>query len=273
MGKLIYASNMSLDGYTEDERGAFDWAPPDDDVFAFITGLMRSAGTYLYGRRMYETLAVWETDYTLAAQSDLMADYAGAWQAADKVVYSSTLAAPTTANTRLERHFDPSAVHDLKDASSKDLLVGGPNLRSAGARRRAGRRGDPLRLASRPRRAQPRTADRHARRSCANRGAPIRQWRHPPPLPAPVATRRSLHPPARDRRVGVIRAGVHDRPAHRSARSAATRPQPRPRRSEHTGTAHCASSPRRWHSVSSDLDLSNPYPCRSGAPCCHDMTS
>ncbi len=74
MAKLIYASNMSLDGCTEDERGAFDWAPPDDDVFAFITDLMRSAGTYLYGRRMYDTMAVWETDATLAAQSDLMSD-------------------------------------------------------------------------------------------------------------------------------------------------------------------------------------------------------
>jgi dihydrofolate reductase len=128
MAKLIYASNMSLDGCTEDERGAFDWAPPDDDVFAFITKLMRSAGTYLYGRRMYERLALWETDSTLAAQSDLTADYASAWQAADKVVYSSTLAAPPTANTRLKRDFDPSAVLDLKAAASRDLLVGGPNL-------------------------------------------------------------------------------------------------------------------------------------------------
>ena len=128
MAKLVYASNMSLDGCTEDERGAFDWAPPDDDVFVFITKLMRSAGTYLYGRRMYETLAVWETDPTLAVQSGLSADYASVWQAADKVVYSSTLAATTAANTRLERHFDPSAVRDLKAASSRDLLVGGPNL-------------------------------------------------------------------------------------------------------------------------------------------------
>jgi dihydrofolate reductase len=128
MAKLIYASNMSLDGCTEDERGAFDWAPPDDEVFAFITGLMRSAGTYLYGRRMYDTMAVWETDSTLAARSDLTADYASAWQAADKVVYSSTLAAPLTTNTRLERHFDPSAVFDLKATASRDLLVGGPNL-------------------------------------------------------------------------------------------------------------------------------------------------
>ncbi|MBJ6623267.1 MULTISPECIES: dihydrofolate reductase family protein [Streptomyces] len=128
MAQLIYASNMSLDGCTEDERGAFDWAPPNDEVFAFITGLMRSAGTYLYGRRMYETLAVWETDPSLAARSDLMADYAGAWQAADKVVYSSTLAEPSTARTRLERRFDPRAVHDLKATAGGDLLVGGPNL-------------------------------------------------------------------------------------------------------------------------------------------------
>jgi dihydrofolate reductase len=128
MARLIFASNMSLDGCTEDERGAVDWAPPDDDVFASITELMRSAGTYLYGRRMYETMAVWETDSTLAAQSDLTAHFAKAWQAADKVVYSSSLAAPSTANTRLERHFDPSAVLDLKAAASRDLLVGGPNL-------------------------------------------------------------------------------------------------------------------------------------------------
>lgn len=128
MARLIYPSNLSLDGYTEDERGAFDWAPPDTDVFAFITGLMGSAGTYLYGRRMYETLAVWETDPALAARSDLMAHYATTWRAADKIVYSSTLAGPLTANTRLERRFDPDAVRHLKAAATRDLLVGGPTL-------------------------------------------------------------------------------------------------------------------------------------------------
>lgn len=128
MAKLLYASNMSLDGWTEDERGAFDWAPPDDDVFVFITELMGSAGTYLYGRRMYETLAVWETEPALAAQSARTAAYASAWQAADKVVYSSSLAAPTTSKTRLERRFDPAAVRDLKAAAGRDLLVGGPHL-------------------------------------------------------------------------------------------------------------------------------------------------
>ena len=97
-------------------------------MFVFITELMRSAGTYLYGRRMYDTMAVWETDAALAAQSDLMRDYANVWQAADKVVYSTTLAAVSTANTRLERHFEPGAVLDLKAAASRELLVGGPNL-------------------------------------------------------------------------------------------------------------------------------------------------
>lgn len=128
MAKLIYPSNMSLDGYTEDERGNFDWAAPDDEVFAFITDLMRSAGTYLYGRRMYDTMAVWETDAALAVQSDLMGNFASVWRAADKVVYSTTLTAVSTANTRLERHFDLDAVRELKAVASRDLIVGGPNL-------------------------------------------------------------------------------------------------------------------------------------------------
>ncbi len=128
MAKLIYASNMSLDGWTEDEHGAFDWAPPDDEVFVFITDLMRSAGIYLYGRRMYATMAVWETDVALAGRSDLMRDFANVWQSADKVVYSTTLAAVSTANTQLERHFHSDAVHNLKATTSRDLLVGGPNV-------------------------------------------------------------------------------------------------------------------------------------------------
>lgn len=128
MPSLIYASNMSVDGFTEDDQGALDWAPPDDDVFASITDLMASAGTYLYGRHMYETMAVWETEPALAEQSGLTARYAEVWQSAEKVVHSSTLDALSTANTRLERHFDPSAVQALKAAASRDLLVGGPNL-------------------------------------------------------------------------------------------------------------------------------------------------
>ena len=128
MAKLLYASNLSLDGWTEDRHGGFDWAPGDDEVFAFTTGIMRSAGTYLYGRRMYETMAVWETDPALAQRSALTAEFAAAWQAAGKVVYSTTLAATATAGTRLERRFDPGAVRDLKAAAVHDLLVGGPHL-------------------------------------------------------------------------------------------------------------------------------------------------
>ncbi len=136
MGKLIYGSNVSLDGWTETADGGFDWGAPDDEVFAFITGLMASAGTYLYGRRMYETLAVWETDPVLAGHSPLAAAYAETWQAADKIVWSTTLAEPLTARTRIERVFDPEAVRTLKESTDHDLLVGGPDL--AGQAIRAG---------------------------------------------------------------------------------------------------------------------------------------
>lgn len=128
MAKLIYASNMSLDGYTEDEHGAFDWAPPDIEVFASITHLMRSAGTYLYGRRMYDTMALWETDPALATQTDITRDFAAAWQAADKIVYSTTKDATSTVRTRLERRFEPATVRDLKAAATSDLIIGGPHL-------------------------------------------------------------------------------------------------------------------------------------------------
>ncbi|MEP7201875.1 MAG: dihydrofolate reductase family protein [Ilumatobacteraceae bacterium] len=90
--------------------------------------LLRSVGTFLYGRRLYETMAVWETNPAIAEQSDLTADFASAWRAADKVVYSTTLAAVPTATTRLERHFDPDAVHELKAQATDDLTIGGANL-------------------------------------------------------------------------------------------------------------------------------------------------
>ncbi|MET7835701.1 dihydrofolate reductase family protein [Micromonospora sediminicola] len=128
MAKLIYVNNVSLDGYMEDEAGVFAWFPPDDEVFAFTTDLLRSAGTFLYGRRLYEMMAVWETDATLAAQSDLMAEFARVWKAADKVVYSTTLTEVPTAATRVERHFDPAAVRQLKAAADRDITIGGADL-------------------------------------------------------------------------------------------------------------------------------------------------
>ncbi|HET6917786.1 MAG TPA: dihydrofolate reductase family protein [Acidimicrobiales bacterium] len=128
MAKLVYLTNASLDGYIEDEHGAFDLYEPDDDVFSAHTALLGCFGTFLYGRRLYETMSVWETNPALARQSDLTADFASAWQAADKVVYSTTLTAVSTADTRLERDFNPAVVRDLKAAAARDLTIGGANL-------------------------------------------------------------------------------------------------------------------------------------------------
>ncbi len=128
MAKLIYVVNVSLDGYIEDAHGRFAWTEPSDEVFTFITDLVRPVGTYLYGRRIYETMAVWETDPALAAQSELTADFANVWQTADKIVYSTTLDAVSTADTRLERRFDPDAVREMKASAASDLTVSGATL-------------------------------------------------------------------------------------------------------------------------------------------------
>jgi dihydrofolate reductase len=128
VAKLTYAAITSLDGYVADEDGNFDWAVPDDEVHAFINDLERPTATYLYGRRMYEVMAGWETDPSLAQQSPIMDDFAHIWQAADKIVYSRTLDAVSTAKTRIERDFDPDAVRRLKESTPHDLSVGGPDL-------------------------------------------------------------------------------------------------------------------------------------------------
>jgi dihydrofolate reductase len=128
MAKLIYSAIASLDGYVADEDGNFDWAVPDEEVHAFINDLDRPVGTYLYGRRMYETMVGWETDHTLADQSLLMRDFAEIWQAANKIVYSKTLEAVSTARTRIERDFDPEVVGRMKAVAGRDLIVGGPEL-------------------------------------------------------------------------------------------------------------------------------------------------
>lgn len=128
MAKLIYVANVSLDGYVEDAHGQFDWTEPTEEVFTSITDLVRPVGTYLYGRRLYETMALWEADPSLAAQSELMADFASIWQAADKIVYSTTLHVVSTANTRLERRFDPDLVREMKASAASDLTIGGSTL-------------------------------------------------------------------------------------------------------------------------------------------------
>ena len=128
MAKVLYLMIASLDGYVADEDGNFDWAVPDEEVHAFINDLERPVGTYLYGRRMYETMVGWETDPTLADQSPVLRDFGEIWQAADKIVYSKTLEAVSTARTRIERDFDPEAVRQMKALARRDLIVGGPEL-------------------------------------------------------------------------------------------------------------------------------------------------
>jgi dihydrofolate reductase len=128
MAKLIYAAIASLDGYVADEDGNFDWAAPDEEVHSFVNELERSIGTYLCGRRMYEVMAYWETADAVADQPPVVQDFAEIWQAADKIVYSKTLATVSAARTRIEREFDPDAVRQLKASAERDLTVGGPEL-------------------------------------------------------------------------------------------------------------------------------------------------
>jgi len=136
MAKLIYAAITSLDGHVEDTDGTFNWAAPDPEVHAFVNDLERPVGTHLYGRRMYETMAVWQsigleapgTSTGDAGPSPEELDYAEVWRAADKVVYSGTLDAVSTPRTRLERTFDPEDVRRLKDSADSDLAIGGPSL-------------------------------------------------------------------------------------------------------------------------------------------------
>lgn len=128
MGSLIYAANISLDGYLEDESGSLDWSVPDEAVHAFWNDHERHIGTSLYGRRMYETMRVWEDDDWLAGEPPVVREYADIWRASDKVVYSSTLTDVSTARTTLQRTFDPVAVRRLKETSASDLSIGGATI-------------------------------------------------------------------------------------------------------------------------------------------------
>ncbi len=127
MAKLIYSVIASLDGYVADATGNFDWAAPDEEVHSFVNELERPIATYLYGRRMYETMVYWETAHTIA-DHPAERDFTGIWQAADKVVYSTTLETPSSARTRIEPSFDAAAVAQMKEAAQRDISVGGPNL-------------------------------------------------------------------------------------------------------------------------------------------------
>lgn len=136
MAKLIYSPIASLDGYVEDADGTFDWAAPDEEMHAFVNELERPIGTYLYGRRMYETMVAWETVSAGADQPPAIRDFAQMWRATQKIVYSRTLQTVSSARTRIERYFDIDAIRRLKETSETDITVGGAEL--AGQAIRAG---------------------------------------------------------------------------------------------------------------------------------------
>lgn len=133
MGRLSYTGIMSLDGYVADPTGAFDWSMPDEEVHSFVNDLSRDIGTYLFGRRMYEVLVVWE-HMDLTDQPEVIREYADIWRAADKIVYSTTLESVASGRTTVERQFDPATVRRLKAESDRDLSVGGPDLAESAIR-------------------------------------------------------------------------------------------------------------------------------------------
>jgi len=128
VAKLVYSALASLDGYVEDSSGNFEWAAPDEEVHAFVNDLERPIGTYLYGRRMYETMVFWETVRTGGDEAAVPRDFAEIWRAAEKIVFSRTLRTPSSGRTRIERDFDPAAIRRLKESSARDISVGGAEL-------------------------------------------------------------------------------------------------------------------------------------------------
>ncbi|KQM58022.1 dihydrofolate reductase family protein [Agreia sp. Leaf210] len=128
MGKLIYSMITSLDGYAIDADGGFDFMEVGEEEHDFFAGQLRSVGTFLYGRRMYETMVFWETAHLLEEAPPFIVDFARVWQAADKVVYSTTLEEVTSERTRIERSFDAAAIRELKAASDSDITIDGPHL-------------------------------------------------------------------------------------------------------------------------------------------------
>jgi dihydrofolate reductase len=128
MAELFYSAIASADGYVEDAARSFDWAAPDEELHRFVNDLERPVGTYLYGRRMYETMLYWETAHTVPGQPSFVREFTGIWQAAEKIVFSKTLQSVSSARTRIERNFDPDMVRQLKSATGHDMTVGGADL-------------------------------------------------------------------------------------------------------------------------------------------------
>lgn len=128
MAKLIYLMNASLDAYVADEQGSFSWIVPNKEWIDYINELCSSCGTFMYGRRMYEAMVYWETDYAANNHQEFHLEFARLWQAAEKIVYSKTLAEARSARTRIEREFDADAIRRLKDSATRDITIQGPEL-------------------------------------------------------------------------------------------------------------------------------------------------
>ncbi|GAA4380692.1 dihydrofolate reductase family protein [Paeniglutamicibacter cryotolerans] len=128
MGRLVYQASTSLDGYAADERGNFDFAAPDEEVHRHVNDGEASIGTYLLGRRMYETMRVWDDPELFGDGPDYAQDYARIWGRINKVVYSSDPHVSVGPATQLEPVFDPEAVKGMKSAARGDLGIGGATL-------------------------------------------------------------------------------------------------------------------------------------------------
>jgi dihydrofolate reductase len=128
MAKLIYVTNMSVDGYVEDVTGSFDWGEPSEQLHAFVNDLMRPISTCLYGRSMYEVMSYWETALAVPDRPEVEYEFARIWQNAEKIVYSTTLTSASTNNTRMEPIFDEGAIRDLKSTVGHDISIGGSQL-------------------------------------------------------------------------------------------------------------------------------------------------
>jgi dihydrofolate reductase len=181
VGKLIYSTITSLDGYVADADGNFDWAAPNEEVHSFVNDIERPIGTYLYGRAMYEVMVAWET-MPVTTDQPTVRDYSEIWRSADKIVYSKTLANVNSVRTRIERRFDPEVIRQIKASSGPDISVGGPTLAAQAIR--AGLV-DEFHLFLNPNhrgRGQSVLAQRRASGAGVGGRGPFRQWRGSPPL-------------------------------------------------------------------------------------------
>lgn len=133
MRKVIYLMNVSLDGFVEGPDGKFGWSQPDEEVHRFHNLQAQDMGAFLYGRRMYETMAGWQTMEDNLSMPDYILEFARIWKQKPKIVFSTTLKS-VGENCRLARGDIAAELANLKHQPGGDLGVSGPSLASAFAR-------------------------------------------------------------------------------------------------------------------------------------------